>query len=249
MSTLNRRQFSQETVGALLTFSLLETLFENDAFTAEIKPITAQWLKDLNDLGKEVRGKKIKQLDWQKKCETLFAKANLKDLLKYINFKKLTANLKLRDTGERSLRAQFPKVEGLPTSLVFGHQVFAVKKGASVVPHGHNNMATAFLIMDGTFHGRHYDRLKDEKKHLIIKPTIDKSFKAGGYSTVSDHKDNIHWFKSTSDKAFIFNIHVNGIVKGKRSGRVYVDPNGEKIAGGKIRAKRIGSREAYKIYG
>jgi len=249
MSQVSRRQFSTETVGALLTFSFLETIYESDAFSAEIKPIAAQWLKDLNDLGKELKGGKVKQVDWQKKVEGLFAKANLKDLMKYINFKKLTANLKLRDKGERSLRARFPKVEGLPTNLVFGHQVFAVKKGASVVPHGHNNMATAFLVLDGSFHGRHYDRLKDEKKHMIIKPTIDKSFKAGGYSSISDHKDNIHWFKATSDKAFIFNIHVMGLTKGKRTGRVYIDPDGDRISGGRIRARRISSKEVYKKYG
>ena len=30
---------------------------------------------------------------------------------------------------------------------------------------------------------------------------------------ISDHKDNVHWFKAESDTAFIFNVHVIGYDK------------------------------------
>ena len=117
------------------------------------------------------------------------------------------------------------------------------------MPHGHDNMATAFLVLQGDFHGRHYDRLEDEAEHMIVKPTIDRAFTVGECSSVSDHKDNVHWFKATSDLAFIFNIHVINVVEGKPSGRVYMDPNGEAISDGRIRARKIKSAEAYKLYG
>ena len=84
---------------------------------------------------------------------------------------------------------------------------------------------------------------------MIIRPTIDRSFAVGQYSSISDDKDNVHWFKTISDTGFIFNIHVLGVSKGKQSKRIYVDPNGEKLAGGKIRARRIGGSEAYRLYG
>lgn len=249
MTDLTRRGFHRETLSSLLTFSLLETLFHADAFAAEIKPITAKWLADLNQLGVDLRGAKMQQVDWQAKVETLFDQVNLPDLMKFIDFEQLTKNLEFRDHGEKSLRPKFPEVEGLPTKLVFGHQVFALKKDRSVVPHGHDNMATAFLILKGDFHGRHYDRLNDEDKHMILKPTIDKSFTVGGYSTISDYKDNVHWFQATSETGFIFNIHVLNVVEGRRSGRRYVDPAGEKLSGGRIRARKIGAAEAYKLYG
>lgn len=249
MTQLSRRDFTHGTLGSLLTFSLLETLFESDAFAADVKPITAKWLTDLHQLGLDVRGKKLKQVEWQAQTEELFKQVDLPDLLKFIDFEKLSKTVEFRDRGEKSVRPKFPEVEGLPTKLVFGHQVFALKKGRSVVPHGHDNMATAFLILRGDFHGRHYDRLEDHKDHFIVKPTIDESFTVGGCSTISDHKDNVHWFKATSDAGFIFNIHVMNVVEGKRSGRVYMDPNGEKLSGGKIRARKVGATEAYKLYG
>ena len=246
---LNRRNLGQATVGSLLTFSLLESLFAADAFADEVKPITAEWLLKLNELGKDVQGETITPVQWQAKTEELFAKVNLPDLLKFIDYKKLTEHAQFKKKGEKSYRPKFPEVEGLPTRLVFGHQVFALKKGRSVVPHGHNNMATAFLILDGEFEGKHYDRVESHDDHFIIKPTIDDKFTVGGCSTVSDHKDNIHWFKATSETGFIFNIHVLNIEEGVRSGRVYVDPDGQKLKDGLIRAKKLGYAEAYKKYG
>jgi len=248
--SLTRRQFGQDTLAALVTYSLLETLFSRDAFGAETKALAARWIKDLNELSQDVKGKKFSQVEWQKKVDSLFDHVDLTDTLKFLDFEKLTVNLKYRDQGELSLKPKLPSVEGLPTSLVFGHQVFALTKDRSVVPHGHNNMATAFLILKGTFRGRHYDRLEDDGQFMIIRPTLDRAFAAGEHSTVSDYKDNVHWFTATSDQAFIFNIHIMNVDADiKNTGRVYIDPNGEQLSDNRIRAKRVSSGEVYKLYG
>ena len=249
--SLSRRQFTQATLGSLLTYSLLETLLTRDVFAEDMKLLAGKWMKDLNELSEAVKGQKLKQTDWQTKVDELFAKVDLGEALKFIDFEKLTANIKHAESGEKSLRAKFPQVEGLPTNLVFGHQVFALAKGRSVVPHGHNNMATAFLILKGDFQGKHYDRLEDTETHMIIRPTIDRAFKAGEHSTVSDYKDNVHWFKATSESAYIFNIHVMNVnpESKQRTGRIYIDPAGEKLSEGRIKARRIGSDEVLKLYG
>jgi hypothetical protein len=247
---LSRRQFGQQTLGALLTYSLLQTLVARDAFGDEMKLLAAKWLKDLNDLSNDVKGKQLKQTEWQAKVDELLGQVDLADTLKFLDFDKLTADLKFKDQGELSLRAKLPQVEGLPTNLVFGHQVFALAKDRSVVPHGHNNMATAFLILKGSFRGRHYDRLEDIGEHFIIRPTIDREFALGEHSTVSDHKDNIHWFTATSERAFIFNIHVMNVDPDKKNtGRVYLDPNGEQLSENRIKARRVTAGEVYKLYG
>ena len=64
---------------------------------------------------------------------------------------------------------------------------------------------------------------------------------------MSDHKDNVHWFKAESDAAAIFNIHVMGYnpANPNSANRVYVDPDGEKASGGLIVAKKISSRECH----
>ncbi len=251
MQNTDRRTFGKQTLGTLLTFSLLEALHECDALAEKVKPITTRWLADVNQLGLDLKGEKIKQADWQQKLEELLSQASIGEILELVDFEKLTKNLKFVDNGVRSLRFDFRQIEGVPENFAYGKQIFAFKKGRSVVPHGHNNMATAFLILNGKFRGRHYDRVQDEDKHILIKPTIDRAFTVAEYSTVTDVKDNVHWFQAESKTGFIFNIHALNVNPGssQRTGRVYVDPNGEKLKDGLIRAPRINHDLAHKLYG
>lgn len=249
MTGISRRQFSGQMMGSLLTYTLLETVITSNALAGDASTVTAKWLKDLNEHGRALKGKSLTEEQWKSHVEKLMSKVELSELLAFLDFKKLTANLKFRDQGELSLRPRFPKVEGLPTELVFGHQVFALTEGRSVVPHGHDNMATAFLILDGEFHGRHYDRLEDTRRSMIIRPTIDRQFTTGEYSTITELHDNVHWFKASSKTGFIFNIHVLNLEQGRATGRVYVDPDGKKLSGGRIEAPRIKAAEAFKKYG
>ncbi|MBI2825192.1 MAG: hypothetical protein HYX69_10950 [Planctomycetia bacterium] len=248
---LSRRQFTRDTLGTLLTFSLLETVFQHDLLAGEVRPAAARWLNDVNQLGAELKGQKLEQIQWQAKVEELFRQVPLADVLALLDFDRLSAGVKFVDNGALSLRFKFPEVEGLPTNLVFGKQIFALKKDRSVVPHGHNNMATAFLILKGDLRGRHYDRLKDEPEHYIIRPTIDRKFAPGECSTISDYKDNVHWFKAITEPAFIFNLHVMGInpENSEPTGRLYLDPVGEKLAGGMVRAKKLSYEACHKLYG
>lgn len=251
MDTLSRRAFAKQALGSLLTYSLLETLSARQLFAAEVRPIAAKWIAELDQLGRDVRGRKLKQTEWQAKVEELYSRVNLSDLLRFIDFDALAKDVQFLDKGARSLRFSFPEVEGLPKEFVFGRQIFALKKGRSVVPHGHNNMATAFLILKGDLRGRHYDRLEDAAEYYVIRPTIDRKFSPGEYSTVSDYKDNVHWFQAITEPAFIFNIHVLNVNPDNKeaTGRLYLNPMGEKLAGGKIKAPKLNHEQATELFG
>ena len=82
----SRREFSQQALGSLVTYSLLETLFAHDAFGAEIRPQTVEWLAQVNSLGRDAQQQKLPQLEWQKQIERLFSQVNLPDLLRMIDF-------------------------------------------------------------------------------------------------------------------------------------------------------------------
>jgi len=249
---ISRRDFTKRSLNALLTISLLDHLCSTNLLAADAKLTARKWLNEVNQIGVNVKGRKMKETEWQTRIEDLLQnKIALPELLKLIDFDAIQKNVKFVDSGARSVRPKLPKIEGVPDKLVFGSQVFALKKGRSVVPHGHNNMATAFIVLKGNFHGRHYDRVTDEKKHIIIKPTIDAKFGPGKTSSISDVKDNVHWFKAEDEPAYIFNIHVIGLEStgGKRTGRVYVDPNGEKLDDGLIRAPLIDYKKSHQLYG
>ena len=68
------------------------------------------------------------------------------------------------------------------------------------------------------------------------------------FSSITEQHDNVHWFKTTAEQGYIFNIHVLNLNNGN-SGRVYIDPNGEALNDGSIRARKISAAEATKLYG
>ena len=233
-----------------MAYGLIELLFEQDLFAKDVKPIINDWVKDLNTLCNDVKDQKIKDVVFQAKLEELYKRVNLKELIKFVELDRIVKRTKLPDNGARSTGVNLSKVEGLPKLLRFGKQIFCLKKGRSIVPHGHTNMCTGFIILRGEFHGRHYDRVEENKDHYLIKPTIDRQFKPGEFSTISDHKDNVHWFKATSETGYVFNVHVLGVdPKRTRTGRVYVDPEGEKTKDGLILAKKMSSKACHKKYG
>jgi hypothetical protein len=249
---IGRRDFARQSLAALAVLGLVKTLPGREVFAAPLRPLAGHWLGELDAIGREVKSQALKQVEWQKKVEELFGRVDLADFLKAIDFDAIVRKAAdYRGLGAKSLSVDFGRIEGLPAKLVFGRQIFAMKKDRSVVPHGHNNMATCFLVLRGRLRGRHYERHEDQPAHLVISPTIDREFGPGGTSSISDHKDNIHWFQALSDDAFIFNIHVMGVSPEKKepSARVYVDPNGEKIEGGRLRARLIDHAEADKLYG
>jgi hypothetical protein len=128
---------------------------------------------------------------------------------------------------------------------------YAMKKGVAIVPHGHHNMTSMHMVLNGETHAWLYERVAVEPQHMLIKPTVDKIFTRGDLSTISDEKNNVHWFKALTELVFMFNIGVFGVNPSVGfSGRDYIDPaNGEKLNDGLIRARRLNGDEAYKLYG
>ena len=124
---MKRREFNREVIGSLLTFSLLESVLTSDAIANEIKPIASMWLAQINSMSKDLKGQKLTQQQWQSNVEELFAQVEVNEFLEFVDFDKLTKNLKFRAKGEKSFRARFPEVDGLPTNLVFGHQMFGLR--------------------------------------------------------------------------------------------------------------------------
>jgi hypothetical protein len=251
MTLDSRRSFNHQLLGSLLTYGLIETLYQRNLFADGVKPIVHRWMVELHDMSKDLKAHKLKDTDFQTKLEDLYKRVDLSELITLLDLDRLARSVKFPERGAASLGLDLTKVEGLPKQLVFGKQIFAVRKGRSIVPHGHDNMCTGFIILRGDFLGKHYDRVEDNKDHYLIRPTIDRMFKPGECSTISDHKDNVHWFKGDSDTGFVFNIHVMGYnpENVKTSSRVYVDPEGEKTAGGLIVARKISSAECHKKYG
>lgn len=248
---ISRRQFTSGMAGSILAYGLLESLWTQNLFADTVKPIVGQWFRDIYDIGEDLHGQKLKDTEFQAKLEDLYRKVDLNGLMQYVDLSSIESRVDLPDNGAYSASFNLGMVEGLPEKLNFGKQIFCMKKDRAIVPHGHSNMCTGFIVLKGQFRGKHYDRLETADDHYIIKPTIDQDFPVGGVSTISDHKDNIHWFRCASEAGYIFNAHFIGYDPDitLASGRLYLDPEGEKLDGGLIKAPKMSSKECHAKYG
>lgn len=251
MVKLSRRTFTRNMLGSLLTFSLVKSLDNVGVLANNVKPIIRRWLVEMESVTQGLRQGKVKPVEWQQHIEALLSRVDLKDLLLAIDYDRLAKTAVFPEDHESAENVDFSQNRGLPVELSFAPYFYAMKKDVAIVPHGHRNMASMHMMLKGEAHCWQFERVSDEEQSLTIKPTIDKVLEVGAVSTISDQRDNIHWFKALSEPVFMFNIGVFGINPSAGfSGRDYVDPlGGEKLKGGLIRARRIEVQEAYKLYG
>jgi len=248
---LSRRTFARNMLGSLLTFSLVKSLDEVDVLARTVSPIVRKWLIEMESLTQQLRHGQLKGIDWQSQIEALLARVELNDLLSAIDFDKLAKTAVFPEDHESAEDVDFSQNKGLPGELSFAPYFYAMKKGTAIVPHGHRNMASMHMMIKGQSHGWQFERVSDEGQYLTIRPTNDKVLEVGAVTTVSELKNNIHWFKALSEPVFMFNIGVFRINPSETfNGRDCIDPvGGEKLKDGLIRARRIELKEAYALYG
>ncbi|MCB1023305.1 MAG: hypothetical protein KDB79_02880 [Acidobacteria bacterium] len=259
---ISRREFSTKFLGTALSISFLETLLmgcsggetlsiakTNKIVDVKASQVLNHWAIELNNICGDLKADKISQTIWQEQIDKLFNRIELSELLRFIDFERLSDQFSFPNRGVNTKNVMFPKLDGLPDRTVFVKKIFGMQKGRAIVPHGHTNMASAHLILSGDLNLKHYDRISEDKTHVIFKPTIDRSLKPGDHSSISDERDNIHWFVATSDSAFSLDVIMLDL-GGKEYGIQNLDINeSEKIGDGTYRAEKIDVDTALRKYG
>ena len=159
----------------------------------------------------------------------------MEELYRKVDLKALTELVKLDDVEKRKVPDNGAASFGIDLSQ--GRGAAAAEVGSAGRSSGARRAgrssrtatptcAPASSSSRANWHGRHYDRVETLKDHYVIRPTIDRTFTPGELSTISDHKDNVHWFKAASETAYIFNVHVIGYDPDIKdtTGRLYLDP-------------------------
>lgn len=232
-----------------LTFGLLATLGPRRLRAAGPRASIVLWFEELAQLTADLRAGRIADLRFQGGLEALYRRVDLQELIGFVALDQLKRTMQAPPRGaatrDLDLRA------ALPDGARFDARIFTCARGRAIVPHGHDNMCSGFVVLRGRWRGRHYDRVESRGDHHIIRPTIDRELGPGELTTISDHRDNVHWFEAGSDDAWIFNVHVGGYDPASRRapGRLYLDPDGERLAGGLIRAARMSPRACHDKYG
>jgi hypothetical protein len=187
---------------------------------------------------------------WQEGIEEVLSNIDLPELLTRIDLAKFQRSLNLQEGGTTSKKVDFRKVLNMPNDLRYRTSIFGMQNGRSIVPHGHHNVVSGHLVINGNLRVRNFERLRDEDNTLIIRPTIDKIISVRDCSTQSSSRNNIHWFTATSSTAFTFDVIVQYLDPDQPCGRDYVDPlHAQNLSDGSLRVRRLQQDDAENMYG
>lgn len=249
MQSIDRRTFTRQMMTSVVSYALLESLFASEGIGKAIRPITQHWAIELNTYCADLHKQSLSLTEWQDRVEGLFRQVELDEVLRFIEFDNLTRGFSFPDLGVHTKYVNFPRLEGLPEKTVFVKKIFGMQKGRAIIPHGHSNMCSAHLILKGDMHLRHYDKIRREGDHLFIRPTLDKTVRAGDCSSISDERDNVHWFIANSEQAFTFDVILLDIA-GKKYDIHNLDMEAaEPVSGDQLRVPILDVETALKKYG
>jgi hypothetical protein len=241
---MNRRDFAQALVEAVASYALFQTLFGRDAFGRSIRPVTDAWVRTLHEQALDLQAGRITPRMWQEQIHALYAQVALEDLVRLIDFARLTQDFPYPDAGVHTRRVTLPPLTGLPDRLAFHSKIFGMRRDRAIIPHGHRNMVSCHYVLQGELHLRHYDKVEEDATHMVIAPTVDAAARPGSYSSISDAHHNVHWLHALTETAFTFDVLVLDL-GGARWEVDNIDPwDAEPIGGGLPRTTERGPRNA-----
>lgn len=200
----------------------------------------------LEQLSSEVLAGAREGPSWQREVASLFAGCDALDLRAAISLDWRAAAREAREHGQSAHVLDAAQLAACPPTPSFRRKLWVFRKGHAIVPHGHRNLVSAFVVLEGRFQGRHYDRIRDEPDAIVIRPSDDRRLEVGDAAAICDQHDNVHWFTALEHDALLFNVGVTlpaalRMHRGRHAGpteRTYLDPDGEALDEGLIRAPR-----------
>lgn len=248
MSEYTRREFAHSVIKSLTMYAFARFAISSQA--TEISQGAKSWSDQINEISLDLRSRKLSALEWQLRVEEVYRSIDLPELLKQVEFPKLKRSFDLADGGVNFRKLDFREVPGLPHDISYATFIFGVQEGKSIVPHGHHNLVSGHLVIEGNLHVRNFERLRDEEDSIVIRPTVDKIVSVRDCSTQSSLRNNVHWFTALGGAAFTFDVVVQCLDPQKACGRDYVDPlHATKMGDGTLRARRLQPDDANRIYG
>ena len=242
MSSLDRREFFQAFSSALALSAVLQA-----GSLAATPSDLSRLAQDVADFNRDLAAGRTTPLEWQGRIAALNTGVNLGDLKKYLDFDRLTAAMSFPTSLAETADPKFPlgiNIKGIERRWFI--RFFGMRKGGAIIPHIHNNMVSAHLVMQGTFHARTFDRVHDLADAAMLKPTRDELMREGGCVTMSDDRDNSHWLIAQEDRSFTFDVGVINISKTRTFGlqandynMIFVDPTTKPDSKGLITAPVI----------
>jgi len=210
----------------------------------------SHWVGRQAEIALALKHGELRPAAWMDEVERLARETDRAELMAMVHASRITPAPAGGSNDPRKRFVEFLDAEGRPRRLPYGAALFAFAPDNVVTPHGHRHMASAHLVVEGRFRVRTFDRVGDEPHAMLIRPREDAIVAAGGISTMSSERNNIHWFVPQGGPATTFDVIVTGLDSGAPDYEIQaVDPmGGERRAGAVIAAPIIDFERAGRLY-
>jgi quercetin dioxygenase-like cupin family protein len=224
---LTRRGLLTGVFPAFLTYALLGEAARAAARAGKSEP--HDWIDQQQELAEALAAGQVTPLTWCQEVETLSRQVDIAELLAVA---RLAADDTAKPGGSNDPQkrvVRFVDASGRQQRLSYGAALFAFQPTNVITPHAHRNMVSAHLVVDGTLRIRTYDRVRDEKSGIVIKPAEDFVAGVGKVTTMCTERHNVHWFVPQGGPAMTLDVVIDGLSgKGESYEITALDPLGGK---------------------
>ena len=244
---LSRRTVASGGLAALTSYLLLSGV----AQAAPRRPFAARrWIERQGELARTLKRGELKPAAWMREVESLASEIDIAQLMAELDKAQVTQLAQPTTNDPRKSTIRFLDASGNPRKLGFGSALFDFAPENVITPHGHRNMVSSHLVVEGNFRVRNFDRLRDEDGAMIIRPTRDYKAGVGKLSAMSSDRDNIHWFVPQGGGAKTFDVIISGIDEALPPYEIEaIDPLGGKLrSDGTIKAAKMSFEAASRKY-
>lgn len=239
--------------------TLLVAAFAPTAGWARGRPNSLdQWAREVVGLKDDLKAGAIDVVGWQSRIERLNRSVDVSDLARYLEFEAVTREFRydglLAEVNDPVLPTEVVDAAGMSGWFV---RCFGLAKGGAVIPHVHNNMVSAHMVISGSFHARTHDRLADlpEQDAVLLRPTRDSLIGVGDVISMSDRRNNQHWLVAQENRSITFDVGVVGLDSSWEYGHeaegynmIFIDPTVRPEDNGSIVAPRITFHEGVRRF-
>ncbi len=164
------------------------------------------WFRQVTDLYDGLNAGLLSPGQWQEAVDAILTKVPFAELLEAIDFASLRSATTPSDETPKGTRLVFPNLE----RRSFGQKIMGLKQGSAIIPHGHNGLASAHLIVSGSYRTRTFDRdhQHEESGSMLLSPTLDASLGPGSFITMSEDRDNVHWMIAETEYAYTLSMPI-----------------------------------------
>ena len=199
------------------------------------------WIDQQQELADALATGQIAPLDWCREVETLSRQVDLAELL-------ATARLAADDVAKpggpndpQKRVVHFSDVSGRQQRLSYNAALIAFQPGNVLTPRTRRSGVSAHLVLDGALRIRSYDKVRDDRNGMMIRPAGDVIVGVGKVSTMCAERRPVHWLVPKGGPATVLEVSIGGNAEEVMP----LDPLGGKILkDGSILAPMIGQDAA-----